>query len=237
MAQVCKVCTHPRRAEFLQQLCDQAATGKLAIQPLAKKFGVSRTALTNHIKTCIPATVASAARAGAVEQGVAAVELIEKYVRDAEQIRLACSEWMTDPDDPNRFSLEKRASEVMVIYLDGVRNGTPVRRKKSLAELLALVQQKLGIQVAGMESLGTDPRKLYLDLFRSATSLITLRANLWGEGKGKGDEDRRDWVGWLKGMAAESGEDVVELAKFCWEKRVESRAALEEEWPEVKGVH
>jgi hypothetical protein len=237
MPRTCKICAHPRRAEIVEKLLVRAVTGKPTLRALEQEYAAGKDSFERHIRVCVPATLAAAARVGAIEQGVATAEMLERYVQDAEKVRLACSRWMTDPDNPDCFSLEKRASEVMVIYLEGVQSGTPLRRKKPLQELLALVQQKQGIQIVQTESFGKAPRLVYLELFGKAASLLTLRANLWGEGKGKSEEERRDWVGWLKKMAEESGDDVMELGRYCYEQRAESRAALEEEWPGLKGVY
>lgn len=233
MAKSCSVCTHPNRSEIVQTLLERAVTGKPTLVALEKQYKLSRQSITRHVKTCIPASIASAQRVGMIEQGAESAELLAKYVHDAEKIRLACSQWMTDPDDENLFSLEKRSSELMVIYLEGVRNGTPVRRKKTLQELLALVSQKLGIQIVQTEAFGTDPRKLYLDLFRSATALLTLRATLLGEGKEKGEEEQRDWVGFVKEMAQKYAKDELAVARDLWARNESVRSLLEEQWPDL----
>ncbi len=234
MAQVCKVCVHPKRAEIFQTVCDQAAAGALVIQTLARKYGVSRTSISNHIKTCIPASLTAAKRAGQIEQGVQTDALLQQYVQDAEKVRLACSQWMTDPDNPDCFSLERRASEVMVIYLEGVRSGQPVRRKKTLQELLAMVQAKLGIQLVDTEWFGKDPRLIYLELFGKATQLLALRARVRGEdGKKSGEDERRDWVSVVRELAQKYDKPEMEVARDLWARNESSRQVLEEQWPEL----
>jgi len=58
----------------------------------------------------------------------------EENLDFARKLRKACVKWLVDPDDPEAFTIDPRANEIDVIYMDGV-----VQRRSTLAELLAKV--------------------------------------------------------------------------------------------------
>jgi hypothetical protein len=236
MPRVCKVCAHPRRAEIVNQLLARATTGTPSLRALAREYAVGKDSIERHASVCVPATLAAAARMGAIEQGIETAALLERYVMEAERIRLALHEQLRDPDDPDCFTLERRVSEIRVIYWQPTANGRWVRKKASLQELLDQVQRQLGIEIVERALPGPDPRMMFLDLLKAVPKLLALRAKLLG-GKHKtlNDAERRDWSGWIKNIAAKYGKDVLEVARECWEVRPESRAQLEEEWPELRG--
>jgi hypothetical protein len=76
----------------------------------------------------------------------------------------AIDAWLTDPDDPERYDIGPRASEVMVVYddlSDCSAKGAPRRKRARLSHLLAHVAEQSGgsIRPVSGEASFADPRE------------------------------------------------------------------------------
>lgn len=96
-------------------------------------------------------------------------------------------EWMSDPSDPSRFSTEPRADELSVIYEETGEDGSTVRRKASLQELLD--------RTAGRENTlkvkftGSDSRLVFLkamDTYRAMIDTMARTAGVTSDSVGAG---------------------------------------------------
>lgn len=136
MPRVCTVCSHPQRPEIDRAL----VAGELSFRNIAERFGTSPTALTRHKKEHVPASLAKAQEA---KQEADAMDVMAELQRCFVRMNLlfdACDRWLRDADDPTRYDIGPRATELDVTYDEVTvdRNGNPrsVRRKRKLAELL-----------------------------------------------------------------------------------------------------
>src|SRR4051812_18031889 len=161
MARACTVCTHPKRDSVERAMVDGATYREISGQ-----YGLSRSALERHkndhlARVLAAATVVSSNGNGSSE-GTDSGQIVRDYVqeragRQAAHVvdvfgelysqldrlnRLLDSlhEWLTDPSDSTRYSIDPRADEVSVVYYDWQEtdgNGNPKRKKAKLTSLLA----------------------------------------------------------------------------------------------------
>ena len=100
----------------------------------------------------------------------------------ARKMEQAVDEWLSDPDDSEKFSLSPRASEIPVIYFSSTSDGKSVRKKAKPSELLETVEAVLGVTVSYADTSGVaDARKLFVDLMRATNSQVELLGKLSGE--------------------------------------------------------
>lgn len=186
MARPCTVCRHPERAAI-----DKALVAGEPFRNLAERFGTSATALHRHKQDHLPALLAKGkqaeervrsdelnAQARAQEAAKEAVALdvmgeLRRLFNTGQKLRAACDEWLTDPDDPTRYTLEPRADEVKVIYYEK-DDDKKRRHKASMDALLARISTESGIQVLGWESKHADPRELILKAVAQLTDQLEV---------------------------------------------------------------
>jgi hypothetical protein len=162
----CTVCGHGERAEI-----DRALVRGEALRALARRYGMSRSALLRHMRNHIPADLARVAEAGQQAQASALVGVVEQRavqqeerglnvlaelgstLRGVNKLFAACDSWLTDPEDPERYDLGPRAEELLVHYWKPARDGQHVRAKAPLSELLALTHA----YAPGAPSMGAAP--------------------------------------------------------------------------------
>jgi hypothetical protein len=177
MPRVCTVCTHPGRPAI-----DMALVNRKPFRTIADQFRVSKSALIRHHDEHLPATLA---KAHAADETAAALDVMAELRRCFERVTLlfdACDRWLRDADDPGRYDLGPRASELLVTYEQAdPETGRVSRRKAPLSALLARVEGGLTVGVTLVETKHTDPRELVLktaDRLRAQTELL---AKLLGE--------------------------------------------------------
>ncbi len=192
MPRTCSVCVHPQRAWI-----DKALVGDTPLRNIAEHTGTSVAALHRHKAEHLPAALrkaqerqegAHAAELGRQVQEQEAeeaarardvlAELERAFVR-VNKLFDACEAWLTDPADPERYSLDPRAEEVSVIYVEKVGR-TVLRRKAALSALLERVASS-GTVVERIESRHADPRDLLLKTAAQLKSQLELLAKLLGQ--------------------------------------------------------
>jgi hypothetical protein len=155
VARPCTVCSSPERVAIDKALVDGEPRRRIAA-----RFGVPETSLRRHAVEHLPEVLAAGqhmAHAPDLARQQAAQEIAaQNHVLDVQatlrlcqsltvKLATACDEWLTDPDDPARYTLVPRSDDVWVIYDDDgelTPQGHPTRKKARLSRLLALVQSQ-----------------------------------------------------------------------------------------------
>jgi hypothetical protein len=102
------------------------------------------------------------------------------------KLRAACDEYLTDPDDEEKYTLDPRAREVSVLYEEHERGADkPKRKRASLEVLLHRLEMKkgLGITVDRTEIRFADPRKLILESLDRFDKHLRMLGDLTGRFK------------------------------------------------------
>lgn len=96
------------------------------------------------------------------------------------KLRDAAREWLVDPKDSSRFTLDARSDEIDVIYLDSTdpdKDGNPRRKKESLQSLIDRIEDK-NRSVLSWSSKKADPRDLALKIIDRCDAVLTQFAKL-----------------------------------------------------------
>ena len=136
----CSMCSHPDKAAIEAALVDGRP-----VRAIGKEWRVSRDAIARHRgHMLLPLAQAQEVRAAVQEQVAAdvaqALDVMDQLTRVFERTNLlldACHRWLVDPEDPSRYDVGPRSSDVMVIYLDAGADGKERQRKAPLDVLLA----------------------------------------------------------------------------------------------------
>lgn len=114
---------------------------------------------------------------------------VERIAGRCEKMSDALDLWLTDPDNPDRYTMDPRTDELKCICtLQGTdSNGKPISRTATipLNELMSQLEftEYRGLSVIPEHLVwkNTDPRKLMLDTARALKELLELLAKITGE--------------------------------------------------------
>lgn len=209
MANVYKILQHPKRKEIEKQIING-----IADNTIAKDYDLSVACVGRYRRDYLPAII----RVAQLETVDGLIDRINEYLNRTDKLYQSVSEWMSDPDDPAKFSGCPRSSEVMVIYDDADTNakGEPriVRKKAKLCDLL----DKTGADVISVNLMLADPRHTMLKTAEVLNKQLELLA------KARGMITTSTTVNVVSGTL----EDVLNIAKQALYPWPDALAALAE---------
>jgi hypothetical protein len=191
VANRCTVCAHPSH-DMIDEALHAPGANMTAI---ARDFGLSKTSLYRHRERCAARRLAAspavraevAALVAEVREARAEVDAFDLMGRIRQQHALgdklaaACEEYLTDPDDPERFYVGPRSADVAVVYADGCDDrGRPIFHKATLEELLERCAEA-GLPVVRYEGRHADPRELVVKLLTAQNRQTELLARVLGK--------------------------------------------------------
>jgi len=186
MPRVCKICTHEKKVEIDKAIASANGT----FRGIARKFETSDDSLLRHVKNCIPKALNSLIEEQQRQRGLVVENEVQRVFRRLNKLIDACDAWLTDPDDPESYTLEVRSNELQVIYLDYNdlgETGKPKRKRAPLSELVKQLAE--GNQEAvSIHTKHADPR----DLIVKAAGEIKGQLELYGRLLGLFQRDREN---------------------------------------------
>ncbi len=201
MPRVCSICAHTET-----EAIDRALVDGGSFRSIASRFGVSTMALQRHKNSHlsqllaenltvtpvpVPATDSVRRSGTAIQQHAGhraaserdyALDILAQIGRQLERLnRLsdAVDEWLRDPDDPSRYSIDPRAEDVLVIYrqqIGEIAEGVPLygaRRKERLSVLLGRIEGQ-NLEIEATETKHADPRELLIKAGDGLKSQLAL---------------------------------------------------------------
>lgn len=171
----CKFCAHDNRGAFESAVLGRSET----YRNVAKQGGFSPACVVRHMRQHVSKSLAKAQET--VEKAVVREVVRRQRARSIQELDLygdlarihavgqklmdACDQFLTHPDRPDEYTLDPRAHELEVIYLEEVgtkRNGDPIVVPKA-----GTVQELLARLAGHWEPLSvkwkvSDPRRLAL---------------------------------------------------------------------------
>ena len=112
MTRVCTVCAHPERARIDHALVSVARP----YRDIARQYGLSKDALLRHKADHLLAAIVAAWQEERRDNGLELAGEVRGWMATIGKLLRACDEWLTDPDDPDRYDLNPRAHELHVQY-------------------------------------------------------------------------------------------------------------------------
>jgi len=174
----CTVCASPDR-----EAIDKALVGGTACREVAALYRVSPDAVERHKAAHLPKMLTETRQA---REEAHALDVMEELTRCFQRVNMlfdACDRWLRDADDPARYDIGPRDGDILVTYMEqgaGDANGRPLRKKASLAHLLALAEGS-GAMVERWDTKYADPRELVLKTAQQLTGQTQLLAKLLGQ--------------------------------------------------------
>lgn len=169
---------HPQRDQIIKDILAQKTYNEIK-----KKYGLNS---VNVIKTFVAnRLVYPAAQASKREQEdtrdflMGKLDEIQDYLT---KLINACDEWLTDPNDKDKYFLGDRADELTVVWLEEQANGKIAKKRDTLQHLLDVaLNTERGKALQYVQTGRTDTRKLMLESLRVAQQQIELIAKITGE--------------------------------------------------------
>ena len=171
----CSICKHERRGEIEAALIQQ-----VPCVDIGERFDVGKSSVDRH-KACMQDALRLGRERREIQTAINVDEEIRSYFITMRKLRAACDDWLTDPDDPEKFTLDARATETSIIY-DHMEPGAdkPTRKRAPLSNLIALVEQHPGVSVVRVELKHADPRQLVINSMKQLLAQADFVAKLQG---------------------------------------------------------
>jgi DNA-binding Lrp family transcriptional regulator len=147
---------------------------------IARKWGVTPAAISQRVKNLSAGTVAAAVAPVESQRFVGrSIDAMEELSHSLENVRKlmdACDEWLQDADDPGKYDVGPRTSDVYVTYYELDIEGRRKKVKKALSELIDIVEKKFEFEAT--EYKVADPRELILKTAQETRATVTTVAEL-----------------------------------------------------------
>jgi hypothetical protein len=171
----CTICQHKQRPDI-----DSALVSQASLRDIAGQYGVGKSSLSRHM-SCLNGALEKAREEHGINAALDVDAELTQLFAVAHKLKVACDEWLTDPADASRYTLEPRADEVEVIYVEQAPGAEkPVRRRDLLSGLLARIEGKLSVTVTHTVSRQTDNRRLLIEVLRQLVAQLDIVAKLRG---------------------------------------------------------
>ena len=185
------IIAHPQRLEIEKAIIDG-----VPLRDIAGQYGTSRSALARYKNKHLAARIAQAAKLknadGLPEVAQARQISAARHIIDADYLQQqlnqqmdrvlklfdACDEWLQDPDNPDKYTLDPRVDEIKVVYGEQVGDEW-VKKRAPLSALLAKLADS-GVHVATWEHKRADPRELVLKTANQLKGSLELFAKMIG---------------------------------------------------------
>jgi hypothetical protein len=180
LTRTCTICAHPERTEIDKAL----VSAEESLRTIADRWTVSKTALIRHKAEHLPLRLKAAKAAAETADGLDVMDELRYCFERVNLLFEACDRWLRDADDPTRYDIGPRAEELRVTYEEQRPGERTLKKKATLAELLAEVNgsDRSPLRTVTMvETKHADPRELVLKTAARLQPQIELLAKLIGE--------------------------------------------------------
>jgi len=164
---------HPQRQQIVRAL----ARGE-SFRDVAGRFGISRSALHRFLKNKLIARAAETRAELILNDGKDILDEINKIMVRVQKMWNACDEWLSDPNNSEKYYLGPRADELSVVYLEKIDDKW-VTRRNILSTILH--EKDENIAVSSVHYRHADPRRLFLETARVLAIQLELLAKISGE--------------------------------------------------------
>jgi len=175
----CTICSHPEAAQINKELLNNASYRNVALQYKLK----SHMAVWRHASNCYAEQIDKAREAKAIQMVILTETTAALWAARIEKSMAMADEWLTDPRDPSKYSLEPRADQVVVFYKDAGdvdQNGKPKKKAASLQDLLDSVKIP-GRQIDGSRAPKANYFAMLMESSKAGAKLLELLAKMRGE--------------------------------------------------------
>ena len=172
MPRTCSICKHKSRTQIELMLINSES-----LRSISKRFSVSVAALSRHKENHLPEKLSKSKEAQEIEQADQIMVEIDRCLKRINLLFDSCHEWLTDPEDPEKYSINPRSDDIDIIYLEPGTDEMPIRKKAKMSYLLHSIHEK-GYQIISWEYKSADPRELILKTAGRLGDLIEILVKL-----------------------------------------------------------
>lgn len=170
MSRTYVIANHPKRQEIeLDILAGKSCTD------IAQNYGISSSAVDRYKKKVLRMKL----RVASVNDVDDLIERLNEYLDGVDQMYDSIYDWLSDPDDPSRLTIEPRANEITVIY-DEVVGDKIVRKKEKLRDIINEIRSHDKKLVEVTYNL-SDPRQLLLSTVSTLQKTLEIMAKVRGD--------------------------------------------------------
>lgn len=144
---------------------------------IARKYGMTQGLMSRFVRTRLKESFARELLTQGKQLADVFAERIERLNGLCDKIIDACDEWLTDPDCPDRYTMDPRADEATVIYFDPATKST---HSASLQFLLNRLREEGGIIPQMVRFSTMDTRKIMLEALHAAKENAEALADISG---------------------------------------------------------
>ena len=175
MARKSEITHHPHRAEIERDLINS-----VSYRNIAKRYGVSLAAIHRYVHGRFRDMVGEQVAKREQAHGEWIIGEVDKIMSRTNKMYDACDEFLTDPDNPEKYWLGPRAGEIEVAfwYRDDKKR-TVV--KERLDVVWRRIEQDQGVVIVDMDYKRKDPRELLLRTAQTNKQLLELLARIRGD--------------------------------------------------------
>lgn len=176
------VALHPKREEI-----ETAIIEGRPIKEIASGYGLTYHAVYDHMRKRMADAVAQAQKERGIESQNFIINQIDSLMEKLNMMLDACHEALLDPDDPTKYNIEPRATDIKVIYREYDESGKGHNVTRSLQEVIQALE-KTGATVTSLQTKSLDPRAMLLNIADSMEKQLTLLGRMQGTLGGVIDE-------------------------------------------------
>jgi molybdenum-dependent DNA-binding transcriptional regulator ModE len=168
--------THPDREKILKDIVNRRGT----LAAIAKRYDVSYRAVWYYVQGSMKKLYQGGAQQTSLQTAEGIIAKCEEAVEQLTMLAKACDEWMRDPDDPTKYTMDTQASDCEIVYTEEEEGGDgrakKVRKRATLQELIA-THVPSAFQVVVRRD---DPRRLFVEIHKAVGEELDRLAKLIG---------------------------------------------------------
>lgn len=168
----------PERRQIQQEMGQGISNRRIG-----EKYHIAESTVREYRKTRLPQVLAAHEKARDLATAGGIIERVKDVLERMLKAADAADVWLTDPENPNKYTLDPRADEVMVVYYEKTPRGKLIRHKARLQALLNRVSKGLNISVGEVYIKHADPRDILLKTSDRIYSGLELVARIQGQVK------------------------------------------------------
>lgn len=171
---------HPKREQIIADLVKSEST----LSGIARKYKIPREPVARYFATRLLPEAAIAHEKRIDKEGGAVIERIETSMARLQKMYDACDEYLSDPNNPEKYYLGPQSSDVDVVYEteEETSNGylRTVKHRANLQDLLDKAMGKTEGEVVEIHMKQEDPRRLILKTAEVTSRHLELLAKIEG---------------------------------------------------------
>jgi len=174
-----KIEIDPNKKEIDKALIEDRASFK----SVATRFNYEPYEISSYYKNKVLPQMAKVLKEDRKEDVSKVIRQLEDIMTKLQKLLFACDRWLTDPENPDEYNLEPRASELVIVYneLEFSNGKTKKVRKKDTLQSLLLQTSDLYNEVLQVNTKNADPRELILKTSGEIREQLKLIAEISGE--------------------------------------------------------